>query len=131
MNQNNETQIDQNDTNDTNASEPLDDVGLRRAPRHQIPAEPNASGLTPVEPALLQKLEECKARRLQVADRLLGLEQEKIALLRAAHEVDSVTQSIFVKINKDRKLPPNTITEIDPETGFLTILHDPTANQPS
>lgn len=76
----------------------------------------------PVSAEDLAKLGEIQGTRLQVAERLLELEQEKIRVLRAASNIDTERQRIFEKVLTERGLPPNAPVEIDAKTGKISLV---------
>lgn len=74
----------------------------------------------PVEPETLAKFGELQAARLQAAERLLDLEQERIRTLRAASNIDNERQRLFEALLISRGLAPNAPVEIDAKTGRIT-----------
>jgi hypothetical protein len=74
----------------------------------------------PVDGEVLQRLQQVQHARLQVADRLLDLEMEKVRLLASAQRIDNEKTRIFEGILMERGLPPNSIVEVDAETGIIT-----------
>lgn len=90
--------------------------------------------LTPedsVDPETLKALEELANRRLQVADRVLDLEQEKVAALMAARDLDRQRTKIFEKVLIDRGISPTTPVEIDGKTGKIIPVMSPGQEQPA
>lgn len=77
----------------------------------------------PVDKQTMAQLEELEQRRLQVADRLLDLEQEKVKVLGAAHQIDQQRHRIFEKILLERGLPPNAPATIDAQTARVQLVH--------
>jgi hypothetical protein len=77
---------------------------------------------TPVEPAILSRIETIQNARMQLGDRLLDLEQERVRVLRAASNLDAERVRIFEEINVARGLSPTTPVEIDAKTGKVTPL---------
>lgn len=73
----------------------------------------------PVDQATLQQFSELQTARLQIAERILDLEQEKIKALRAAANIDNERQRLFEGILISRGLSPATAVEIDAKTGLL------------
>lgn len=83
---------------------------------------PDMKRLTPADPVdkeTLQRLGELQTARLQIADRLLDLEQEKVGLIVAARDVKREVDRTFEKILVDRGLPPSARVEIDGQTGRI------------
>jgi hypothetical protein len=81
----------------------------------------------PVDAETLGKIERLQNTRLQLADRLLDLEQEKVRVLRTVSAVDTERARVFEEINVSRGLAPNFPVEIDAKTGKLTPLQAPEA----
>jgi hypothetical protein len=75
---------------------------------------------TPVSAEDLAKFAQLQGARLQVAERVLDLEQEKVRALRAAASIDSERQKLFEKILTERGLPAGFPVEIDSKTGLMT-----------
>lgn len=84
----------------------------------------------PVDEATRRRLEEFTAARLDIGDKLLEIEQEKVKLLVAANRVDEERGRLFEKILMDRGLPPTTPVEIEAQTGIIRVLRQP-APQPA
>ena len=78
--------------------------------------------IDPVDPAELQRLGELQARRYELADALLDLEQEKVRVLVQARQVDDLKTQLFTKIVTDRGLPAGFPVEIDAKTGLVVPL---------
>lgn len=76
----------------------------------------------PIDADSLKRLEELQTLRLQLAERVLDLEQEKIRTLRAASNVDAERQRLFESVLISRGLPPSHPVTIDAKTGTLTLL---------
>lgn len=76
----------------------------------------------PVSPEELRQLAEVQARRFELADALLDLEQEKVKLLVQARQLDELKAKTFSKIMTDRGLPPNAPVEIDAKTGEIKLV---------
>lgn len=76
----------------------------------------------PVDGPTRKKLEELAAARYEFGERLLELEQEKVKLLVAANRVDEERGRLFEKILMDRGLSPNTLVEIEAQTGAIKVL---------
>jgi hypothetical protein len=84
---------------------------------------------TPVDPATLSRIETIQNARLQLGDRFLDLEQERVRVLRAVANLDAERIRIFEDINTSRGLSPTTPVEIDAKTGKVTPLQ--TAGEPT
>jgi len=84
---------------------------------------PEAKKLSPDDPVdaeTLAKFGQLQTARMQCAERLLDLEQEKVRTLRAAASIDAERQRIFESILTNRGLAPNFPVEIDAKTGKIT-----------
>lgn len=76
----------------------------------------------PLTQETLKKLAQLTNQRLQIADQLLDLEQEKIKLMVASRQIDDEKQRLFAKELTDRGLPPNAPVEVDAKTGAISIV---------
>jgi hypothetical protein len=76
----------------------------------------------PVDKATLQDLAELENSRAQTALQLLDLEQERVRLLGAAHQIDKARDRLFESILIERGLAPTARVSIDVSTGILTTL---------
>lgn len=76
----------------------------------------------PVSPETLKKFEELDSARYELASRLLDLEQERVRLLAAAHQVDQQRQRLFEKVLLERGLDPATAVSINDKTGAINVL---------
>jgi len=85
----------------------------------------------PVDKATLDKLAELENARFQIGGQLLEIEQERVRLLAAAHQVDQQRQRLFEKVLLDRGLPPNAGVEINSSTGILKIHSLPGVHVPA
>lgn len=83
----------------------------------------------PVSPEDLARLAELQSARVQVAERMLDLEQEKVRTLRAASNIDTERQRLFERLLMERGLPPNAPVEIEAKTGVIKVLEVPAAAQ--
>lgn len=102
---------------------------------------PDAKKLSPDDPVdadTLVKFGQLQASRMQCAERLLDLEQERVRVLRAAASLDTERQRIFESILVARGLAPNFPVEIDAKTGKITLVqaaepapYESGASQPS
>jgi len=75
----------------------------------------------PVEPEILGRLGELEQARNQIGAELLDIEQAKVRCLAAAHKVDEQRHRLFEKVLMDRGLPPNSVAEVDAQSGRLII----------
>jgi hypothetical protein len=55
-----------------------------------------------------------------MADRLLDIEMDKVRVLASAQRIDNEKIRIFESVLLERGLPPNTVVEINAETGAIT-----------
>lgn len=78
----------------------------------------------PVTAEDLARFSELQAARIQIAERGLDLEQEKVRILRAASSVDTERQRLFEKILMERGLPPNAPIEVDGKSGLIKLVGD-------
>lgn len=85
----------------------------------------------PVDLEGLERFNKLESARHEVALRLLEIEQERVRLLGAAHEVDKQTQRLFEKILLDRGLKPNFPVDINSTTGKITVRQPPKPEEPS
>lgn len=76
----------------------------------------------PVDPDSLTKFSALDTARYEIADQLLDLEQEKIKLLAAAHQVEAQKKRLFERILVDRGLDPSARVSIDFKTGEISVL---------
>lgn len=76
----------------------------------------------PVSMEQLNKLRLLQESRMDIADRFLTLEQEKVRLLAAARRVDEEKQRVFEGILMERGLAPDATVEIDAGTGKLKVV---------
>jgi exonuclease VII large subunit len=95
------------------------------APTPTASAEKKLSIDDPVAAEDLAKFSELQNARMQVAERVLDLEQEKIRTLRAASNIDTERQRLFEKVLLDRGLPPTAPVEIDAKTGKISLVAPP------
>jgi len=85
----------------------------------------------PVDPETLGKFSNLQQARMQCAERLLDLEQERVRVLRAAASVDAERQKIFEGVLLSRGLPPNFPVTIDAQTGKMTPVQGATPDMVS
>lgn len=83
------------------------------------PAEAKLTINDPIDAETLQKFSQLQMSRVQVAERLLDLEQEKVRTMRAAAQIDTERQRLFETVLVARGLPPNFPVEIDAKTGLM------------
>ena len=81
--------------------------------------QPKLTLADPVDADTLRKFQQLQSSRLQVADNLLSLEQDKIRLMRAASNIEAERQRLFEGVLLSRSLPPNYPVEIDARTGIM------------
>lgn len=75
----------------------------------------------PVDSDLLKQFNQLESARHEAGLRMLDLEQEKVRLLAAAHQIDQQHRRLFEKVLVDRGLPPTTPVDIDSTTGKVTV----------
>ena len=85
-------------------------------------AETKLTPNDPVEPELLSQLDTLQNARVEVAQQMLMLEQDKVRLLASAHAIDEQVQRTFERILVDRGMDPGTRVSIDSKTGKLEAL---------
>lgn len=81
--------------------------------------QPKLSIADPVDAETLRKFQQLQASRLQVAENLLNIEQDKIRLIRAASNIEAERQRLFEGVLLARGLPLNYPVEIDAKTGAM------------
>lgn len=74
----------------------------------------------PIDEETLERFKTLQGVRMQCAERLLDLEQEKVRTLRMAAGIDQDRQKVFEAQLVARGLPPNFPVEIDATTGKIT-----------
>lgn len=77
----------------------------------------------PVPPDVLAKFSELDSARYELGFRLLELEQERVRILAAAHQVDQQRQRLFEQVLIERGLEPGTPVSINDKTGELKLLN--------
>lgn len=87
--------------------------------------KPKLTPNDPVPTEVLGQFTKLEEARDSIANRLLDLEQDKVRLLAAAHQVDEQRTRLFEKILIERGLDPRTRVGINPTTGALTLLDKP------
>jgi hypothetical protein len=75
----------------------------------------------PVDTETLQKFNKLEVARHELGARMLEIEQEKIRILGAAHQVDQQSQRLFEQVLLDRGIKPNAPVDIDSTTGKVTM----------
>jgi hypothetical protein len=75
----------------------------------------------PVSLDVLKEFNQLEAARHDIALRLLELEQERVRLLAAAHQVGKQHERLFEKVLVDRGLTPTTPVDIDSTTGIIKV----------
>jgi hypothetical protein len=81
--------------------------------------QPKLTIADPVDVETLTKFQQLQGSRLQVAESLLNLEQDKIRLIRAASNIEAERQRLFEGVLLARGLSPNFPVEIDAKTGVM------------
>jgi hypothetical protein len=76
----------------------------------------------PVDPDTMQQFTALDSARYEIGSNLLDLEQERIKLLAAAHQVDAQKKRMFERVLTERGLPSDTKVSIDFKTGAMTLL---------
>lgn len=76
----------------------------------------------PVDPDTLKKFSALDTARYEIGDQLLDLEQEKIKLLAAAHQVETQKKRIFERVLVERGLDTSARVSIDFNTGEISVL---------
>jgi len=76
----------------------------------------------PIDPVTLKRFDELQTLRVQLADKYLDLEQEKIRVMRAASNLDVERQRLFEAVLVARGLSPTHPVEIDAKTGTIKLL---------
>ncbi len=79
----------------------------------------------PVSMEQLNRLRLLQESRLDVSDRFMTLEQEKVKLLAAARRIDEEKQRVFQGILVERGLDPHAMVEIDASSGKLKLISEP------
>jgi hypothetical protein len=81
--------------------------------------------LTPSDPVpadVLAKFSELDSARYELGFRLLELEQERVRILAAAHQVDQQRQRLFEQVLVERGLQPGTAVSINDKTGEINVI---------
>jgi hypothetical protein len=86
--------------------------------------QPQLTLSDPIDPDTIKRFQQLQSSRLQIADHLLGMEQEKVRLLRAAQNVEAERQRLFEGVLLARGLPPNFPVEIDALTGVIKPIEE-------
>lgn len=73
----------------------------------------------PVDAKILKQLNQLTSAKDQIAQRLLGLEMDKVRILAGAIRIDTEINRIFENILLERNLPPDTIIDFDSQTGKI------------
>ena len=81
----------------------------------------------PVSQETLKKFEELDGARYELGLRLLDLEQERVRILSAAHQVDQQRQRLFEQVLVERGLQPTTQISINDTTGEIKVVEAPKA----
>jgi hypothetical protein len=83
----------------------------------------------PIAPEVLKEFNQVEEARYGIAMRLLELEQSRVKLLAAAHQVDQQQQRLFEKVLLERGLAADAQVSIDSKTGRLEVLQPPKSPQ--
>ena len=75
----------------------------------------------PVDAETLAQFSKLDSARIDLAMRLMEIEQDRVRLLSAAHTVDQQTRRLFEKVLVDRGFPPTAPIDIDPTTGQIKV----------
>ena len=81
--------------------------------------------LTPESPVAKETLEEfnnLEEARFNLGVQLLQLEQSRVRILAAAHQIDEHQKRLFEKVLMERGLPVDSQVSIDSTTGKLTLV---------
>lgn len=89
---------------------------------------PKLSIQDPVAPEVLEQFNRLQEARMTLAERILNLEQEKLRMLSAAHEVDQQKNRLFESVLMERGVAPNTPVSLDSSTGLLKVEGTPSEN---
>lgn len=81
----------------------------------------------PISPDTLKKLGALTNARMQLAEQLLDMEQEKIKIMVTSRQLDDEKQKVFDKELSDRGLPPSAPVEVDAKTGLISMVTPPGA----
>lgn len=79
---------------------------------------------TPISAETLTKLQKIQSARLNVADRLMDTELERVKLLATAQRLDIEKQRVFEGVLLERGLPLDTMLEVDATTGSIKYLNN-------
>lgn len=85
----------------------------------------NPTPLSPSDPVkadVLARFAELDSARYELGFRLLEIEQERVRILAAAHQVDQQRQRLFEQVNVERGLPPGAPVTINDKSGEITVL---------
>ena len=83
----------------------------------------------PIDSETLKKLSELRETRLQIADRLVDLEIERVRMMVAVRQIDGEKNRLFEKTLVDRGLPPGFPVNVDGQTGKIHPLAAPSDQQ--
>jgi len=97
----------------------------------QTQEQPKLTANDPLDAQTLKRFEEMQGARMQLAERILDLEQEKIKTLRAAQNVDLERQRLFETVLVSRGIPPAHPVRIDAQTGVITLVEPLPNTQPA
>lgn len=77
--------------------------------------------LDPVATEVLEQFNRLQEARITLAERILNLEQDKLRMLSAAHEVDQQKNRLFESVLMERGIAPTTPVSLDSSTGLLKV----------
>jgi len=83
---------------------------------------PALTSSDPVQADVLANFSELDSARYELGFRLLEIEQERVRILAAAHQVDQQRQRLFEQVLIERGLAPGTPISIDDKTGVIKVL---------
>lgn len=78
----------------------------------------------PMSAETLKKLEQLSSTKLQLCERYVELEDEKVRCLVGIRQLDQEKQRVFEKELMDRGLAPNTPVEVNAKTGKIALVKE-------
>lgn len=75
----------------------------------------------PVDPEVVSQLEDLSQAKMEIAQAMLELEQEKVGLLAHAHRVDQQTKRLFDGVLLERGIDPATRVTVS-KSGEITLV---------
>jgi hypothetical protein len=85
-------------------------------------AQPTLTASDPVQPEVLARFSELDSARYELGFRLLEIEQERVRILAAAHQVDQQRQRLFEQVLIERGLESGTPVSINDKTGEIKVV---------